>query len=120
MRRTWLTAALVAIALALAAPGADAISRYNPTAMSCASAKAKVSAEGAVIFRWASSRNPGLPLYNRFVRNKSYCLPGERAVISYVPTADTKSCALKTCKRCNPERFNFKGKNKFFFPLRPC
>ena len=59
------------LALVLAASPALAISRYNPLAMTCQSARAAIHNEGAVIFRWTSPR--GLPIYARYIRNSRYC-----------------------------------------------
>jgi hypothetical protein len=49
------------------------------------------------------------------VASTGYCDPGERAVTAYVPSSDKKSCAVKTCKHCDP----FDNDNGFF-RFRPC
>lgn len=89
---------LVALALAAVAVPADAISRYNSKTLSCDEAQARVAEEGAVILRWTSARKPGLPLYDRYVANRSYCQVTEGLYYDYIPTADTNACVVTTCK----------------------
>jgi hypothetical protein len=119
MKRTRVTpsivtaAVLAAFGISLVASEASAISRYTSTSMSCASVKSTVKSQGAVILRWTSSQ--GNPRHGRFVANTGYCDPGEIAVTSYVPSADKKSCAVKTCKHCDPF-----DEDDRFFRLRPC
>ena len=114
MRRTRITpyvftaAALAAFGVSLVAYEAQAISRYTSTSMNCSSVKATVKSEGAVILRWTSSQ--GNPRHGRYVANRGYCDPGETAVTSYVPASDKKSCALRTCQRCDP----FDDDDRFF------
>ena len=88
---------VLAAALSLLAAEASAISRYQTTSMSCAKIKAAVNKEGAVILRWQSTRNPGLPLYGRFVKSRQYCDPSEVTQFSSVPAADTRSCSVRKC-----------------------
>ncbi len=66
--------------------------------MTCEQAQSKISAEGAVILRYRSTRDPSLPLYDRYVAYGSYCEPNEYAASAYVPTADTQSCVVLVCK----------------------
>ena len=63
---------VLAAALSLLAAEASAINRYQTTSMSCAKIKAILNNEGAAILRWQSTRNPGLPLYGRFVKSRQY------------------------------------------------
>ena len=86
--------AVVVLGLSLAAP-AHAISRYASTSMSCGSVKATVRSEGAVILRWTSSQ--GNSRYKRVVASNRYCDPGEVAVVTYVPSSNTGSCAVREC-----------------------
>ena len=92
---------LIALCLSLVSLDAHAISRYNSTSMSCGEAKATVREEGAVILRWRSPR--GIQRYGRFVAHNGFCRSGERAEISYVPTADRQSCAVRECKYYDPD-----------------
>jgi hypothetical protein len=120
MKRTRITpyvftaAALAAFGVSLVAHEAQAISRYTSTSMSCSSVKATVKAQGAVILRWTSAQ--GNPRHGRYVASTGYCDPGERAVTAYVPSSDKKSCAVKTCKHCDP----FKDDDDGFLRFRPC
>lgn len=119
MKRTRITpyvvtaAVLAAFGVSLAAHDAQAISRYTSTSMSCSSVKATVKSQGAVILRWTSAQ--GNPRHGRYVASTGYCDPGERAVTAYVPSSDKKSCAVKTCKHCDPF-----DKDDRFFRFRPC
>lgn len=88
------------LVLAIAATtNAHAISRYYSHDFTCVEAKQTVKDEGAVIFRYPSTRVPGLMLYDRYVANSNYCYSGESAERAYVPTADTNKCMLYNCKR---------------------
>ena len=106
-KRLLFGAGVVGIALSLASFEAQAISRYESTSMTCAAVKSTVRGEGAVILRWMSTKNPGLPRYSRYVRSSSYCDPGKVAVTAYVPSADTRSCRVKRCKRVDRDEFPF-------------
>ena len=81
---------LLAACLTLAAAEAQAISRYDPTRMSCG--------------RVQSTRVPGLPLYDRYVQSEQFCTMGEVRARAYVPSADTRSCPVYSCKRPNNDR----------------
>lgn len=102
---------LLTLCLSLAAAEAHAISRYNSTSMSCGEVKATVRAEGAAIMRWRSTTVPGLQRYGRFVRNQQFCRLSERAELSYIPSADRRSCAVLECKPYSPD-------NDFLFRRR--
>lgn len=90
---------LLAACLVLVAAEAQAVSRYDPTRMSCNRVQATIAGQGAVILRYQSSRVPGLPLYDRYVQDERFCNMGEVRTRAYVPSADTKSCAVYVCKR---------------------
>lgn len=92
---------LIALSLSLISIEAHAISRYNSKSMSCASLQSKVRSEGAILLRWPSTRNPGLPLGDRFVRNSNYCAPHHWASTFNVPSADRKKCPLRNCRKLN-------------------
>jgi hypothetical protein len=87
---------LLTAAVALIATQSFAISRLNPLSMSCASARAAVHNQGAVIFRWTSPR--GLPLYDRFIRNSRFCDANEYAEWRGIPTRDDRACQVLACR----------------------
>jgi hypothetical protein len=88
---------LATLALLIAAAPASAISRYNAWSMSCAEAKGTIRAEGAVLLNFRSTFNPSIPRYGRFVASQQFCSSSELAEITYIPTADTKSCPVWEC-----------------------
>lgn len=88
----------LAVALAAVALPAHAISRYTSTSMTCGEAQDRVLSEGEVILRWTSARKPGLPLYNRYVADRSFCQVTEGLYYEYIPTLDTPQCPVVTCK----------------------
>lgn len=91
-------AAMIFLGLAVMSTSASAISRYTSTSMTCASVKAKVRNEGAVILRWASSRT-GNTLFGRFVANRGYCSSGEVTEQRAIPASNTKKCLVLKCVR---------------------
>jgi hypothetical protein len=76
---------------------AQAISRYNSTALDCSAIKAAIADEGAVILRHPGKSNPGLTVYDRYVRNAGYCDSHEMAERVSVPAADTPRCRVLHC-----------------------
>ena len=100
MMKTLPLAAGLVFGLVLMASQAEAISRYNSTSMSCDRIRATVRNEGAVILRWQG--RSGAPRFGRFVADGRFCSGGERAEISYVPSADRKSCPVRECKYFDP------------------
>jgi len=97
-QRLLLTPIILALGVSFAASGAQAISRYNSTSLTCASIKSKISSEGAVILRWQSPRNPGNTLFGRYVANDNYCDLNKVTETAYVPAADRRSCSVYLCK----------------------
>jgi len=95
---------LLAACLMLVATEAQAFSRYDPTRMSCDGVQATIARQGAVILRYQSTRVPGLPLYDRYVRDERFCNMGEVRARAYVPSADTRSCPVYVCKRPDFDR----------------
>ncbi|HMM63724.1 MAG: hypothetical protein WA975_11035 [Mesorhizobium sp.] len=95
---------LLAAGLSLAAAEAQAISRHDPTRMSCGQVQATIAREGAVILRYQSRRTPGLPLYDRYVASGAYCDAGEVRAPAYVPSTDRNSCLVYKCKRVEFDR----------------
>jgi len=87
------------VTIVLIASPALAISRLSPLKMTCEQARAAVHNQGAVIFRWTSPR--GLPLYDRFVRDSSFCDPNEYAEWKQIPTRDDRTCPVLFCENLN-------------------
>jgi hypothetical protein len=87
----------MAAAMLLLASEALAISRYDPTGMACADVQETIEREGAVILRYASSSILGLPLYDRYVYNRSFCAQHEVTRTTGVPSADRRYCSVKKC-----------------------
>ena len=97
----------VAAILALAPVEASAIVRYMVQDMTCAEVQNSVSRDGvAILYRRASSN--GVPLYDRYVANQSFCESGQDAIKESVPTADTQSCRIAKCLDAN----RFGGSNR--------
>jgi hypothetical protein len=91
----------IALALAvgmLATTPASAINRYNSEKMSCSQVQATIKSEGAAIMRYHSKANPSLQLYDRYVRNGSYCNWNEAAVPAWIPSRDDGSCFVRKCR----------------------
>ena len=86
----------LAVPLLLAALPAAADPSYTIDGMTCARVQALVKDNGSVILHYRSRRNPGLPLYGRYVSDRRYCRSGEIITFSSVPAAD-KSCTVKKC-----------------------
>jgi hypothetical protein len=104
--------ALVCAGFCLIAAEAQAISRYDPTRMSCERVKASVAANGAVLLRYRSPRNPSLTLYDRYVVSERFCDAGETRARAYVPSADLEHCPVYKC-----QRFEFDDpRGRFIFP----
>lgn len=98
MKRYVPTRLVAALSLSLVSADALAISRYNSQSMTCDSIQATIQREGSAILRYASTSTPGLPLYDRYVANGTYCGYGESAETSSVPASDTPSCLVLACK----------------------
>nr|WP_054310756.1 hypothetical protein [Mesorhizobium sp. 1M-11] len=98
---------LFAACLSLVAAEAQAISRYDPSRMSCDRVQRLVDREGAVILRYRSPRNPRLTLYDRYVASVEFCDMGELRSRASVPSADTGSCPVFKCKRPDFDRRRF-------------
>ena len=94
--RAFLGTAAIAFGLVFALQEADAILRYDPTTMSCATIKSTVRAKGAVMFYWRSQRT-GNPLYGRYVANRNHCELYEVTTTKTVPASDRKNCSVLKC-----------------------
>jgi hypothetical protein len=95
---------LIALGLCLIAADAQAISRYDPTRMSCDRVHDTVAAHGAVLLRYRSPRNPSLTLYDRYIASSRFCDMGEYAARSSVPSADLDHCPVYRCKQIESDR----------------
>jgi len=102
---------LTALGLCLIAADAQAISRYDPTRMSCERVQATVAADGAVLLRYRSPRNPGLTLYDRYVASQWFCNMDEIRTRVFVPSADRDSCLVFKCMRVDHG-----GRRRLVFP----
>lgn len=89
----------VVIAALLLAGEASAISRYQTNSMSCARVQAALNADGAAILRYPAPDNPSIQLYDRYVRDRTFCSASQRADLQSVPAADTKKCSVRKCVR---------------------
>jgi hypothetical protein len=102
MRNTLLLAASAILAGAFFVSDAHAIRRVNTLNKSCATVQDIVYHDGAVILRHQSKRVPGLPLYDRYVADITFCPLDQVTKWSSVPTADDPTCAVKRCERRDP------------------
>lgn len=87
---------ILAAILALAPVDASAIVRYMVQDMTCAEVQESVSRDGVAILYRKSGSN-GVPLYDRYVANESYCQAGQDTIKESVPTADTLYCRVSKC-----------------------
>ncbi len=104
--KTVVKSILIATCLTLVAAEAQAISRYDPTRMSCDRVQGTIARQGAVILRYQSRRVPGLPLFDRYVASQQFCNIGEVRKRAYVPSADADSCPVYLCKRIENDRLH--------------
>lgn len=82
--------------LALAPIEASAIVRYMVQDMTCAEVQNSVDRDGvAILYRQAGKS--GIPLYDRYVANGSFCQAGQDTIKESVPTADTQNCRVSKC-----------------------
>lgn len=93
MRPLLLTLPLLFTAPALAQALPDSLR------MSCASARALVQQQGAVVI------GTGPNIYERFVTNPGYC-PTQRAEPAWIRTADQQQCLVG--KRCRDRRLQIR------------
>ena len=91
MNKLLLTACVVS-----AAGDAAAVAKYTSTSGTCAQIQASLENDGAAIIRYRSERT-GLPLSDRFVRDRSFCGYNQTAEQTYIPSADTRSCPVNRC-----------------------
>lgn len=98
---------IMAAILALMPVEASAIVRYMVQDMTCAEVQDSVSRDGIAILYRKSGSN-GVPLYDRYVANQSFCQAGQDTIKESVPTADTRSCRVSKCMDAN----RFGGSNR--------
>jgi len=86
--------------LLMTAGEALAISRYQTSSMSCARIQATLQSEGAALLSYPAPDNPSLQLFDRYVRDTSFCSSAaQRAQSRSVPAADTRNCQVRKCAR---------------------
>ena len=93
--------AMIAVPVLLIAGDASAISRYDTASMSCARVQAALQSEGAAILRYRAPDDPSLTLYDRYVRDRTFCKSSQRADLRSVPAADTQNCRVRKCVRAS-------------------
>ena len=91
-------ACLLCALLAVQANEATAASKFSSSSMSCAALGKIIEHEGAVILRYPSRKVPGLTLYDRYVRDASYCSGTDTLARAAVPANDDKSCPVFICR----------------------
>lgn len=101
---------LVVAAIVVLLPAeAWAIVRYMVQDMTCQEVQSAVRRDGvAILYRKGSAS--GVPLYDRYVADKSFCQPGQDAISEAIPTADTQSCRVSKC--LDGSRFGGGGDNR--------
>lgn len=87
----------VAAGFSFHAVEAHAINRYTSTSMTCSKIKAIISQEGAAIMQYRSPRT-GLPLYDRYVKNRLFCPGGQTTDRAYIPSQDLPACPVNRCE----------------------
>ena len=65
--------------------------------MTCSKVKAIISRDGAAIMQHRSPRT-GLPLYDRYVKNRLFCPGGQTTDRAYIPTSDLSACPVNRCE----------------------
>ena len=90
-----MTRVMMVVCALMLATESFAVSRYEVGNKSCHELRAIVGRDGAAILRWRSQRT-GITLYERFVRDMSYCPADQITDTISVPTADG-NCSLPKC-----------------------
>ncbi len=74
---------------------AQAIVRYMVQGMTCAEVREALDRDGvAILFRPGKS---GVTLYDRFVKDGSFCASGSMAAADRITSADTDDCPVTKC-----------------------
>lgn len=93
----------VVIPILLASADAVAIPGPDTARMTCASVQTSIESVGAVFLHYRSKRT-GVPIYNRYVRDRSFCSANEAVAPASVPTSDRDSCPVKICVGTSGQR----------------
>ncbi|MDF2369492.1 MAG: hypothetical protein P1V21_01740 [Rhizobiaceae bacterium] len=88
---------VLAICLLAVSMPAQAINRYDTSALTCQRIQAILQSEGSAILRYPSPRNSQLTLYDVYVMNPVFCQSGEHAISAFVPSSDNKRCRVRQC-----------------------
>jgi hypothetical protein len=74
---------------------ASAIVRYMVQGMTCAEVQQALDRDGvAILFRTGKS---GVALYDRFVKDGTFCASGSTAAAERITSADTDDCLVTKC-----------------------
>jgi hypothetical protein len=85
----------VAAVFSIVSFDASAIVRYMVQDMTCAQVQEAVDRDGvAILYRQGKS---GATLYDRFVRDDSFCATGFTTAREGISTADTDNCRVTKC-----------------------
>lgn len=87
----------VVVPLLMGVGNAFGENRYDIDGMTCEQVQALLQSEGAATLRYQSKRVIGLPVYDRYVRNRQYCDMDQITSRTGIPTADKKYCAVFKC-----------------------
>ena len=86
----------LAVVFVIATP-AGAISRYSALQLTCSEITSIIRRDGAAIFRYPSPRRTGVTLYDRYVRNGSYCTSHQIIEKVYIPSDGGEQCLVQHC-----------------------
>ena len=90
-----MTRFVLAVFLSTISFEASAIVRYMVQGMTCAEVQEAMNRDGvAILYRQTES---GAPLYDRFVRDGSFCATGTTAARQRISVADTSDCRVTRC-----------------------
>jgi len=90
-----MTRLALAAVFAMISFDASAIVRYMVQGMTCAEVTEALERDGmAILFRTGKS---GIVLYDRFVKDGSFCAPGYTAAVERIISADTDRCPVTKC-----------------------
>lgn len=86
---------------------ASAIERYQSLSMSCGEIQNTIARQGAVIFRYPSTKVKGMVLYDRYVRNDWQCDRGYAAMKTTLPSRDSPACPVLNCQMVDDDDHRF-------------
>jgi hypothetical protein len=90
-----MTRLVIAALFSIVSFDASAIVRYMVQGMSCAEVQEAVARDGvAILYRQGKS---GVTLYDRFVKDGSFCATGYTASGERIEAADTDNCRVTKC-----------------------